>query len=144
MTLKPVTMTEEDHPGNPPSDVNAGDLLNELRELLDEKDDLNNTLSKVNKRREEVEYLIQQLAERTGLDSFSNDVLTVSVKKDTVVSYEPERWNDMVAWAVATNNLHIIQRRVSTKPVLELIDNGIEMPEGIKFTEMTRVNTRRK
>ena len=142
MTLQPVMI--DTAPSNAPSDVSAGDLLTELRQLLDKRDEVNLTVAAINERRNQVEYELQKLAERTGLDSFSNDVLTVSVKTETVVGYDPEYWGSLMEWAVRTNNTHIIQRRVSTRPVMELVDNGIEMPEGIKFETITKVNTRRK
>ena len=121
-----------------------GDLLTELRDIMDATDGLNSELRKYRERRDQIESEIRKMAEETGLDQFANDAITVSVKEELMPGYDPEQWNELVAWAVATGNIHMIQRRLSSRPILELIDNGTELPAGLRVEPVTKVSVRRK
>ena len=126
------------------TETNIGQMLDDLRDVLDQTDELNGELSRLKKRRYAIEAAIREDSERTGNQQYGNDRLSVSVKEDMVASYDPALWGELIAWAVETNNQHIIQRRVSTKPVVELIDNGVELHPGIKIEPQTKLNVRRK
>ncbi len=124
--------------------MNTGDLLNDLADTMSVIDEMNTQLSAAKKQRAAIEAKLRDVAEQTGLSSFSNDRITVSLKEDFVAGYDPDQWNELVAWAVETGNLQLIQRRISTKPVKELIDNGCEIPAGVRLEPTTKVNVRRK
>ncbi len=121
-----------------------GALLDELRALLDQNDELNAEQARLRKRRTQIEDAIRRHSEDTGVNRFGNDHLNVTVSEDMVASYDPDHWNELVKWAVETGNLQVIQRRVSTRPVLDLIDSGSELPEGLKLEPQIKVNVRRR
>ena len=122
----------------------VGDMLSELRILLDRATALNAELTEVNKQRSAVEWKLKASMSANGLDKIANDCITVSTKDETVASYEPEHWADLVAWAVAHDATHIIQRRLSSKPIVELAVNGEPIPDFINLQTITRLNVRRK
>lgn len=124
--------------------MNTGQLLDDLRDTIDVIDELNTSLSAAKKQRRAIEDKLTKAAEAAGVDSFSNPRISVSIKEDFAAAYDPELWNDLVAWAVETGNLQLIQRRISTKPVKELIDNGMEIPAGVRLEPVTKLNVRRK
>ena len=123
---------------------NIGAKLDELRDVLDTIDEINASLSGLKKQKDRLEYELKKSSEETGITSFSSDRLSVSVKEEMVVGYDPAYWNELVEWAVRTGNQHVIQRRVSTRPILELIDNGVELPIGVRLEPVTKINVRRK
>lgn len=124
--------------------MNTGDLLDDLRNTMDVIDELNQSLSAAKKQRKAIEQKLMDEAETAGVDSFSNSRVSVSLKEDFIAAYDPEMWNELVAWAVDTDNLQLIQRRISTKPVKELIDNGSELPAGVRLEPTTKITVRRK
>lgn len=123
---------------------NTGHLLDDLRLTMDLIDELNQSLKVASKQRKAIEAKLQKAAESAGVDSFSNSQISVSFREDMIASYEPEHWNELVAWCVETGNYQLIQRRISTKPVKELIDNGLEIPAGVRLEPTTKINIRRK
>lgn len=122
----------------------VGDLLDMLRHAMDVADDLNNALKDIKKRRQHIERQLMAKAEQDGVDSFSNAQISVSLKEDFIAAYEPEQWNELIDWASETGNYQIIQRRIGTKPIKELIDNGSELPAGVRLEPQTKVTVRRK
>lgn len=124
--------------------MNTGELLNELRSTMDTIDELNQSLNAVKKHRKDIERQILDESERTGTTSYGNDAITVTVKEDFIAAYDPEHWNDLIDYASKTKNYQIVQRRLSTKPIAELIDNGAELPEGVRLEPITKINARRK
>jgi len=124
--------------------MNTGHLLDQLRAAMDTIDELNQSLSALKKERAAIESQLKDAAEAAGVDSFSNSRISVSLKEDFIAAYEPDQWNDLVKWAADTGNFQLIQRRISTKPVKELIDNGCEIPAGVRLEPTTRINVRRK
>ena len=122
----------------------TGELLDDLRNTMDVIDELNASIKAASKQRKAIEAKLQKMAESAGVDSFSNAQISVSFKEDFAAAYDPESWTDLMKWAVETGNFQLIQRRISTKPVKELIDNGMELPVGVRLEPLTRMNVRRK
>jgi len=121
-----------------------GNDLAELRELMDRIESLNTQLASLKKQRAAVEARIKRQAESDGLTSYSSDNITVSVRDDLVAGYDPDHWPELIRWAVSTNNEHVIQRRLSTKPICEIAANGTPLPDFIRLESVTRLNVRRK
>lgn len=123
--------------------INAGEKLNRLHELITEKETLDNILAGVKGEIEGIKNDLAKLAEALGVDKFANDLMTVSIKEDMRAGYTPEEWPAIFAWIAKTENFGIIQRRLSAKPIQELIDCGTPLPKGLKLEPYTKVSTRR-
>ena len=124
--------------------MKTGELLTELHRIMGETDGLNRELSLLKASRKDVEAQLLQHAADQGVDSLSNGLVSVTVKDDFIAAYDPEMWSELVSDCVRTGNTHIIQRRISTKPVQELIDNGSEIPAGVRLEPQTKLLVRRK
>lgn len=124
--------------------MTTGERLTELHRLMGEIDEANRQLSALKDARRDIEDSLRRDAEQQGVDSFRNELVTVTIREDFVASYDPDHWDDLVRWAGETGNTHIIQRRISTKPIQELIDNGSELPAGVRLEPQTKVTVRRR
>lgn len=124
--------------------MNIGDVLDEYRGVIDQIDELNASLKALREQKERLESQIIEAAEKSGVTEFANDNLKATIREDFVASYDPAQWTDMVRWAVETHNEHIIQRRLSTRPVTELIDSGHALHPGIVLQPQTKINVRRR
>lgn len=86
---------------------------------------------------------IKRFHERTRLDKFAIPGLSASAKEKFRARYDPERWASILAWATATGNDHIVQRRLTDAKVVDLIDSGVELPEGLTVETYVDVSVRR-
>lgn len=120
-----------------------GDLLNDLREVMGAIDEYSQMLNAAKKQRAAIEAKLKDAAETLGVNAFKGDGISVSIREDFIASYDPERWSELVAWCGETGNTHIIQRRISTKPVTEMIDNGHALPAGVRLEPVTKLHVRR-
>jgi hypothetical protein len=120
-------------------------VLGELREVIDERERLATADRELSKRREALERELLAFHEDSGLDSLAGAGLSVSFDAAAMrAKYEPERWADIVRWAVTTGHDHIIQRRLTDAKVLDLIENGVELPPGLTVENYTKLSVRRK
>jgi hypothetical protein len=121
------------------------ELLSELRSVMDEQDETNKRLSDLRVRRDAIEARLIDLHKVTKLTTFANDVLTVNVAPDTMrVGYDPDRWDSIVKFFVDAGRIDVVQRRLSESKILELLDSGAELPDGLKFDGYTKISVRRK
>lgn len=115
--------------------VTEADLLAKYRSLLDLKDEAAAVLSGINKDIDACEAAIRESFEASGKweDGCAAKAggVTVTVRQKWRAKYMPEHWESIVKWAAETGNAHLIQRRLSDKPVMELLDAGVSLPEGL-------------
>jgi hypothetical protein len=127
-------------------DINA--LLVKYRDALDHKDEVEAALSAAKRQCEAIEFEIRSALEQTGQwtpgAKVGTDGITCTVCTKWRAKYEPEKWKDIVKWAVETGNEHLIQRRLSDKPVMEIIDTGGTLPEGLSVQPFDELKFRRK
>lgn len=123
------------------------DLLDSFRAEKDKQDELNAQLAASRKLSEELEHAIMDAMKNSGLDAdgskVSHNGMTVTLRHKFRAAYDPEKWPSILQWAVATHNEHVIQRRLSDKPVLELMDNGDALPDGLTVTTYDDLDFRR-
>lgn len=123
------------------------DLLAQFRTEKDWQDELNAKLAESRAKTDGLEHQIMAAMKEAGLDSdgskVSHNGLTVTLRHKFRAAYAPEKWADIVRWAVATNNEHVIQRRLSDRPVLELVDNGEKLPDGLTVSTYDDLDFRR-
>lgn len=123
------------------------DLIGLYRKGLDEMDRINAERSAQQKRNDELEWQVRQAMTAAGLvnkgDKMTACGLTVFIQEKIRDKYDPARWPSIVEWAVRTGNIHIIQRRLTATKISELIDAGVEMPEGLGVEFYHDLGTRR-
>ncbi len=124
------------------------DKIAALREGLDEMDRINSEKSARQKKNDELEAdILKDMADQGMVndgDKMTACGLTVTRQDKQRAAYDPDKWADVVRWAVATGNDHIIQRRLTDKKVVDLVENGIALPEGLRIDIVTELSTRRQ
>jgi hypothetical protein len=123
--------------------VDLETTLISLRALRDRKDELNAELKSIGEQEDACERTLLDWHKATNLQSVKGGGLTVSFKADFHAKYSPELWPEIVKWAVETGNDHIIQRRLGDAKVIELVDNGIALPDGLTLEQYVKLNIRR-
>lgn len=123
---------------------NIGAALRKLRLLSDQLDRIEAMKRERNARWVALERYIAEESERVGVSKFSGDGISVSVEQDIRVSYEPEKWDDLLRWAVETGNTSVVQRRVGEAAIKSMVDAGMGQPPGVKLSPYTKVSVRRK
>jgi hypothetical protein len=120
-------------------------LLTELRSIIDQREQLARQDKELSERRSAIERQLLDFHHSSGLDSLSGGGLGVGFDPTALrAKYEPEQWNNIAQWAVATHNEHIIQRRLSDAKIVELIDSGVELPAGLSVEQYVKISIRRK
>lgn len=124
---------------------NVNELLNRMVDIKGAKEELNKRLSELSSEEDTIEQALIHWYGTSGLKSVSNDFATVSFDPDAIrVRYDPEKWSDIVKWAVTSDNLHIIQRRLTDAKILSLVTEGTALPDGLTLDNYTKVSFRRK
>lgn len=112
------------------------DLLAMLRAAKDEKDELNAGLKDANRRESELERAIIARMESQGLtkhgDKVSSAAGTFTRQTKWRAKYTPEKWPAIVAWCAANDRTDLIQRRTADSRIMELVDQGAPLPDGIE------------
>lgn len=136
-------MTTTTEPPTPTA--NISDLLAELRSVIDERERLSEQDSRLSKRKSAIEFELLGIHAATGLESLSGNGMGVTFKDDAMrARYAPEQWNAIAKWAAETGNMHIIQRRLSDAKIVDLVMEGVQLPEGLTLETYTSISTRRK
>ncbi len=123
---------------------NVDAMLTELRSIVDQSDALNDQLSALSERKREIERGLIAFSEDSGLTSFATEGMSITVKEKTRAKYDPERWEELVGWAVANDKTYLIQRRLTDAKVVDMVDNGEPLPEGLSLEPFAQVIYRRK
>lgn len=123
-------------------DTKVGSLVAEYVQCRKELNNLTETEKTIRARMKTIERDLATEAENQGVEGFKTKLGTVTVKEKLRAAYDPEKWHDIVKWAWDTNNAHIVQRRLTDAKVVELIENDIELPEGLRLDPYTAVSIR--
>lgn len=123
------------------------DILADYRASLDRVDDAKAALRAAEDARDNAEHELRSAMEAAGLTDDGAKVsgagVTVTWRQKMRAKYDPAKWDTLVRWAVDTNNQHIVQRRLTDKAVLELIDNGVALPDGLSVEAYDDIDFRR-
>lgn len=121
-----------------------GELLTELRGIVDEREELSARDSVLSSRKAEIENELRHKAAEQGVSKFDNDLIGVSFSSDMRFKYDPAKWPDVVKWAVETDNLQIIQRRMTDAQIKSLLVEGVALPDGLTPDPYVKISVRRK
>lgn len=117
--------------------------LAELRAVVDERERIAAEEKRLGERKRQLEKELADFAKTTGVDKFSGAGMSVAFAEKMRARYEPNKWHDIASWAVSTGNDHIIQRRLTDAKVLELVDSGVALPDGLTLEAYTDISLRR-
>jgi hypothetical protein len=120
-----------------------GGLLAKLRKAQDSKDELNAALNLINKEIGDVERDLLDVMKESGQVKAADNFISVSLGQKWRATYDPAKWPGIVKWAVETGNDHIIQRRMTDTKVMELVDTGVELPDGLGVESFPDLSFRR-
>lgn len=118
------------------------ELLAAWRKARDAVDDANATLKARTEELGAIEWSLRQLLENSGRWEVGVSTkcggVSAAVRDKWRARYEPDRWGDIVKWAADTGNYSVVQRRLGDKAVMELVDAGTPLPDGL-WAEADRV-----
>lgn len=123
--------------------ASIGELLEAFAKASDEAAQLSALLASVNSRMAAIKGSIKHKLIETGIDKASGSGLTASLRDRMKAKYDPEKWEQIVAWAVSSGHDHIVQRRLTDAAVVELVTNGIVLPDGLSVESFTDIDVRR-
>lgn len=107
-----------------------GSLIDKLYELRIRKEELNSSLSELNKEIDSLEYDIIRKMEEAGVDKTSTGSATVTRKVELYPQVEDI--SALVEWAAANGRPEILQKRVSKSVFDEIFKEEGLYPDGVK------------
>lgn len=120
------------------------DMLADLRAVKDRKDELNAALKEENQKESEFEGEILAALEASGVDKASlKGAGTAARVVKWRAAYEPEQWDALVKWCAENNRTDLVQRRLADSRLLEMMDQGKELPAGVTMKPYPEVSFRR-
>lgn len=124
------------------------ELAAEYRRLWDESDALTAKQKDINARMGDIERDIREAMKNAGkvndgdADTVAG-VMRMTIRQKWRAGYEPDKWSDIVRWCVENGYDYLIQRRLSDAKVMDLVDNGISLPDGLQVSPYEDVDFRR-
>lgn len=119
------------------------ELLARYRAIIDEREALAARDSLLSAMKESIERDLLEFAESSGLSSFEDDAIRVTVADKMRVRYDPERWTDILKWDIE-NGIGAVQRRLTDAKIISLVEEGTALPEGLTLEGYKKVSHRRK
>jgi hypothetical protein len=121
------------------------ELLKELRRLSDRMDELNAENKTLSEQWDVIEGKLIAFHRASGLKSISGGGMSISFDPEAMrTKYDPSKFAEVFKWAADNHYEYIIQRRFTDAKILELIDSGVALPDGLSMEAYTKVSARRK
>jgi hypothetical protein len=108
-----------------------GDLIRAWKEQKAAVEDLEREAKTARFMLVDIEEEIHSKMQELGIESASEDGVSVSTKTKWRAKYEPELWGEIVKWAANSGLDYVVQRRLNDAKIMELVDNGIALPQGL-------------
>jgi len=123
--------------------LSAGEICARHKSLIDAKDELNAKLKAINEQIDASESEAREYLTAQGLDKVSGAGITLYTREKWRAKYDPELWGQLVKWAASSGRTDLIQRRLSDAKVMEYIDSGATVPEGLSVESFIALEFRR-
>lgn len=107
------------------------DLLATYRTHRDRLDEVLAEEKAIREQMEAVESDIRSAMSAAGLESAKGGGMSVTATTKWRARYDPEKWAQVVAWCVAQGRPDLVQRRLNDAKIMELVDSGVGLPEGL-------------
>lgn len=121
-----------------------GPTLEALSDIIADIDHHNECLKSLNERKAEIERALLAFADDTGLDSFATSGMSIFVRDKMRAKYDPEKWDNVVKWAVENDKTFIVQRRLSDAKIADMFEAGETLPDGLSVEPFQTIQYRRK
>lgn len=125
----------------------SADLLRELRAVRDQRDELNSQLSALSGREIDLTNRLRDRMKSDGLGKdgakLSGEGITVTWREKWRASCAPDKWEEVMRWALATGHGYIFQRRLTDANVMSIVDSGVSLPDGLSVEAYATLDTRR-
>ncbi len=121
-------------------EATIGDLTDLLDELREEKRGYESKIKDINKNYQLVEERLIEIMEENGLEQVKGQraSASLSVKPYPQVKDKEAFYN----WALQGGRFEFLQARVNSAPVIEMLENENELPDGIELFTKKRINLR--
>lgn len=125
--------------------LDARPLLRDLKAIREKRAELDRARKDMWPQHEAIVAKLVELHQQTGNDKISiKGVLSVGFDDGAMrAKYDPEKWPSIVKWAGETGNEHVIQRRITDAKILDLVKNGVALPDGLSLEAFTKVSIRK-
>ena len=133
--------------GVPEKHMTLAELLAEKRAVRDRIDNLNELLSGHIAEDAALNEKILSAMTAQGMTGdgakLSAGGMTVTRRTKWRASYEPEKWEGVVRWALDSGHVGIFHRRLTDSRVMELFDSGIGLPDGLSVKSYPALDFRK-
>ena len=116
-----------------------GETVNALADVRQQIKGLNDQLSALNERKQQLERSLIHGMEAIGLKRLATDNATISVTTEMVPQVTD--WAAFGPYVIESDALHLLQRRPSVAACRELTAEGEAIP-GVEMYELTKLNFR--
>lgn len=127
--------------------ANIADLLADKRRVRDELDTVNQKLATLREADTALDRQIMDAMTEAGLTEagakVSGSGMTVTRTNKWRAIYKPEKWADFFKWCAVNNYDYLIHRRMSDAKIMELVDAGVALPDGVTVESFPELNCRR-
>ncbi len=131
----------------PENNIDVSSLLEAMREIKDEKDRVNQHLKRINEAEEKLERDILDAMTSLGFveagDKVSSACGTATRQVKWRAKYEPDKWPEIVKWMAEQGRTDLVQRRLSDAKIMELVDLGQPLPDGLGVESFEQLSFRR-
>lgn len=121
-----------------------------LADLVAERDKIDEALSDLDHRagllreaRGKIDAEIFGIMDAQGVDVVGVPGRRVAIETVWRAKYDPAKWPDVVRWAIERGYDHIVQRRLSDRKVMELVDANVPLPDGLSVESFREVRYRK-
>ena len=124
------------------------ELAAEYRSLWDELDIIEQQKKELASKMADIERRISEAMHLAGkvndgdADTVAG-VMRIAVRQKWRAQYDPEKWSDIVKWCADNGHDYLIQRRLTDSKVMDLVDNGVSLPDGLTVQPFTDLDFRR-
>jgi len=118
-------------------------LLQQFREKRDALDVAEQAAKAARAEVHALETQILDTLEALDIESVAAEGLNVKRVEKWRAKYDPARWSEIVSWAVANGFDYLVQRRLNDAKIMELIDQGIRLPDGLSVECYSDLSFRR-
>lgn len=125
---------------------NVKQILSRLLDIRNRKERLRAEEKELSGQQRALEYDLLEIHETTDQTKFEVDgvPLAASVNPNAMrARYDPEAWPETQKWLIEHDYGHVIQRRLNDRAVVELLDQGVELPDGLSVEAYPKLSIRR-
>ena len=125
----------------------VSELLASRKALINLKDKAADELSKIGGQIEDVDRALMGAMKDLGMTKdgakVSEHGLTATMRTKWRAKYEPDQWPAIFKWAAESGRDYLIHRRLSDAKVMELVDEGVSLPDGLTTEAYPSLDFRR-